>query len=448
MAFSRILIVGYGSIGQGLTPLLLRHFPSLQPGQVNIVTADEQGSAIARAYGIALHVCPLTEQNYRTVLSGFLSAGDVLINVSVRVSSIDLIQWCQSNDVLYLDTCIEPWPGGYDGALRPVAHTTNCWLREQALELRANGRATALVAHGANPGLVSHFVKQGLLELARQKGVSNARPFAEIAQALGIRSIHVAERDTQDDGLPLAEGEFASTWSPDGLMSEAYQHAEIGWGTHELTPPANAAAHGLGGRCGVFLDARSATVKVKSWVPSAGRQTAYLITHHEVLSIADFLSVYDSNGSLSYRPTVFYAYHPSEKTCASLENWAAMDFAMPRCKTLMRDAVRDGYDELGALLVFDGGAYWYGSTLAHARAVELAPCNNATSLQVASGVIGVLQWMLDHPREGVVEAEDLAHDAVLSVAMPYLGLVYGVETDWQPSGKGRLQFADFLETRN
>jgi homospermidine synthase len=129
---------------------------------------------------------------------------------------------------------------------------------------------------------------------------------------------------------------------------------------------------------------------------------------------------------------------------ASLENWAAMGIAMPRCNTLMRD----GYDELGARLVFDGGAYWYGSTPTRARAAELAPYNNATSLQVASGVICVLQWMLDHPREGVVEAEDPTHNAVLSVAMPYLGLVHGVETDWKPCGKVRLQFADFLETRD
>ncbi len=42
-----------------------------------------------------------------------LGAGDFLLNVSVDVSSIALIKLCHRQGALYLDTCIEPWPGGY-----------------------------------------------------------------------------------------------------------------------------------------------------------------------------------------------------------------------------------------------------------------------------------------------------------------------------------------------
>ena len=77
----------------------------------------------------------LTRENYQTVLDPLIGAGDFLLNVSVEVSSTALIELCQQKGVLYLDTCIEPWPGGYtDPNLSPSARS-NYALREAALEL-------------------------------------------------------------------------------------------------------------------------------------------------------------------------------------------------------------------------------------------------------------------------------------------------------------------------
>src|SRR5207249_55876 len=81
--------------------------------------------------------------------------GDFLINVSLEVSSVALIKLCWEKGAMYLDTCIEPWPGGYTDPTVPAARRTNYALREEALALRAgNARApTAVLTHGANPGL-------------------------------------------------------------------------------------------------------------------------------------------------------------------------------------------------------------------------------------------------------------------------------------------------------
>ena len=38
----RIVIIGFGSIGQGILPLLLRHI-DMKPEQISIVTAEERG---------------------------------------------------------------------------------------------------------------------------------------------------------------------------------------------------------------------------------------------------------------------------------------------------------------------------------------------------------------------------------------------------------------------
>ena len=96
------------------------------------------------------------------ILTPLLGRGDFLLNVSVEVSSIALIKLCWERGAMYLDTCIEPWPGGYTDPTVPAARRTNYALREEALALRpGNTRApTAVVTHGANPGLVSHFAKQ------------------------------------------------------------------------------------------------------------------------------------------------------------------------------------------------------------------------------------------------------------------------------------------------
>ncbi|HUN49130.1 MAG TPA: saccharopine dehydrogenase NADP-binding domain-containing protein, partial [Stellaceae bacterium] len=111
----RIVILGFGSIGQGSLPLILRHI-DCDPKQITIVTAEERGHPEAEALGIKFILKPITEQNYVEVLGPMLSAGDFLCNVSVEVSSLALMGLCHQKGALYLDTCIEPWPGGYTDA--------------------------------------------------------------------------------------------------------------------------------------------------------------------------------------------------------------------------------------------------------------------------------------------------------------------------------------------
>ena len=163
----RLVFVGFGSIGQGVLPLVLRHI-GIRPERITIVTADDNGRQEAAEYGIKFIKNPLTRDNYRQVLEPMIGRGDFLLNLSVDVSSIALIKFAHERGALYLDTCIEPWPGGYTDPNLSPSRRTNYALREEALALRQshpNG-PTAVLTHGANPGLVSHFVKQALLNLA------------------------------------------------------------------------------------------------------------------------------------------------------------------------------------------------------------------------------------------------------------------------------------------
>src|SRR5215208_7542981 len=90
----RLVIVGFGSIGQGVLPLLLRHI-DLRPDQIVVITAEMRGHEVAEEYGVRFVETALTRENYRTVLDPWLGDSDFLLNVSVDVSSVALIELCR-----------------------------------------------------------------------------------------------------------------------------------------------------------------------------------------------------------------------------------------------------------------------------------------------------------------------------------------------------------------
>ncbi len=441
-----LVIVGFGSIGQGVLPLILRHI-DVAPERITILTAEELGHDEANRYGIRFVIEPLTRGNYRTVLDPLLGPGDFLLNLSVDVSSVALIEFCQERGALYLDTCIEPWPGGYTDPDLTPSQRSNYALRDSALALRTRYPAgpTAVLTHGANPGIVSHFVKEALLDIARDAGVdtvvpNNRREWANLAYRLGVKVIHIAERDTQVAGQqPKRVGEFVNTWSIDGFVGEGCQPAELGWGTHENHFPEDGRSHDFGCGAAIYLERPGAGTRVRTWTPLEGPFLGFLVTHNESISIADYYTVHNGHG-LEYRPTVHYAYHPCDDAVLSLHELAGKNWRLQSQKRLMMDEITSGVDELGVLLMGHAkGAYWYGSRLSVDETRRLVPYNNATSLQVTAAVLAGMVWAIENPRAGIVEADDIDHVRCMQIARPYLGEVVGVYSDWTPLvGRGEL----------
>ena len=303
----RLVVLGFGSIGQGVLPLILRHI-DLARENITIVTAEPRGREVAEEYGITFIQQAATRENFAALLGPMLDRGDFLLNLSVDVSSVALMKLCQERGVLYLDTVVEPWIGGYTDPRLTPSQRSNYAMREEALALRAlaRGGATAITAHGANPGLVSHFVKQALLDIARDTGAPIATPppaadraaWAAIAERLGIKVIHVAERDTQVSLTPKRPGEFVNTWSVDGFVGEGSQPAELGWGTHEKALPADGHRHGFGCDAAIYLMRPGASTRVRSWTPLEGPYHGFLITHNESISLADYYTARNADGSV------------------------------------------------------------------------------------------------------------------------------------------------------
>ncbi|HEY2684293.1 MAG TPA: saccharopine dehydrogenase C-terminal domain-containing protein [Steroidobacteraceae bacterium] len=432
----RIVMVGFGSIGQGILPLILRHIGTSSE-RISIVTAEDKGQAEAKEYGVKFVNSPLTEGNYRKILESLLKEGDFLLNLSVDVSSVALLKLARERGALYLDTCIEPWAGGYTDPNASVSARSNYMMRHEALKLRAPNTPTAVLTHGANPGLVSHFIKQALLNIAKDTGVEAGNPkeraaWAKLAQTLGVKVMHIAERDTQVSERPKQANEFVNTWSVDGFVSEGAQPAELGWGSHEKHFPADGGRHTEGSGCAIYLNRPGASTRVRTWTPNAGHFHGFLITHSEAISLADYYTVKDGDKVL-YRPTSHYSYHPSDNAVLSVHEFAGRNWHLQDHKRIMNSEISAGIDELGVLLAgHKKNAYWYGSQLSIAEARKLAPYNSATSLQVTVAALSGMIWAMENPRRGLVEPDEMDHERPLSICMPYLGPVVGKYTDWTP----------------
>ena len=438
---NNIIIVGFGSIGQALLPLLVENY------NAKIIIFDKETDKdrqdIAKEFSAVLKRKLITDDNFCEVLSPLLSGSSFLLNLAVSVSSIALIDLAQRFKALYLDTCIEPWE--YD-TQKGHGLTSNHCLREGLKEYAQaqTGTTTALVAHGANPGFISILLKKALIEMAIINGIHD-RPtvqleWAELAEKLGLQVIQISERDTQVTSRTREAYNFMCTWSVDGLITECLQPSEIGWGSHEETTPHGAKINGYS----LELTEQGREVIVKSWSPNYLEFSAYLLTHNESLSIAEYLTLGDPVNP-KYRPTVYYAYHPCDQAVESMQLLNDGSENRIASKEVLKDDIASGIDELGIFLISKKyKSFWLGSNLSIGKARKMARHNSATSLQVVSSIVAGMKWAEQHPESGVLESESLDWQYIFEFAERYWQPIVTQETDWRPDLPGdTLSFQNF-----
>lgn len=451
-----MLILGCGSIAQCSLPLIL-DLIDITANNITIMdfVDNRERIAPALAQGITYIQQQLNQENYHQILTRYLQAGDILVDLAWNIDTCILLDWCHEHGVLFINTSVEQWEPYHDVEKR---HPTELTLYARQMNIRKliaewkNKGPTVVVDHGANPGLVSHFTKQALIDIAqkilhekptdrRGKALEQAaqnKNFALLAQLTGVTTIHISERDSQISSQPKRVNEFVNTWSIEGLIEEGMAPCELGWGTHERTLPTGAMHHKSGPQNQICLASMGINTLVHSWVPS-GPIIGMAIRHGEAFSISDYLTVWE-NGKLLYRPTVHYAYCVSDSTLASLHELRMRNFVQQEKTRILNNDIIDGVDELGCLLMgHDFGAWWIGSILDIHQARKLVPGQNSTTIQVAISVVAAIKYMLDHPDLGFCLPDHFDHEAILAVAKPYLGTFISQPTDWTPlSGENRF----------
>jgi homospermidine synthase len=456
---NKILIIGYGSVSQCALPILMDKI-ECPPENITIIDYGDKSKALKNYtdQGLIYVREKITRENLNQVLSKYLDSRGLIIDLGVNIGTKDIIKWCHDHKVLYVNASVELWDP-YEGIFTKSAFEKSLYWRQ--MQLREMSRdwkdaPTAVIDHGANPGIVSHFVKQAMLDIAARicadkKGspadeeeidlLAKNRDFAQLARKLGIKVIHCSERDTQITNMPKDVNEFVGTWSIEGLREEGTAPAEIGWGTHEKKLPHLAIIPPCGPKHQIFLPQMGINTWIRSWIPDE-EMVGMMIRHGETFGLSDRLTVWE-DGMAIYRPTVNYVYMPCHETLSSLCELRDRNYELQPRIRILKDEIISGEDTLGALLMGHSyNSWWTGSILSIDEARSLAPGQNATTLQVAAGVVAAVLWMIENPREGIKLPDDLPHDFVLDIAKPYLGNFISTPSDWTPLKNRKIFFKE------
>ncbi len=416
----KFIVLGFGSLGPNVVSLLQSKFPD---NKVVIVTDMQSTTRYAKdalphlTNVVNVVDTVLTRDNYAKILDDVAEIGDFVINLTVDVSCADLIKWCQIHGVLYIDTALYQWADK-----STVVPPTNWALRHDVLNMEQFVDTTAVIAHGANPGLVNHFVKSCIDKIYQQQ---DGLDWPSKARAIGLKTIHISEVDTQwSSHIEPKPGDFINTWSVQGFINEALMPSELTLGSHEAQP--------TGLSLFIRQDGSARTVqsgvhtRVKGWNPCGGQYMGFMITHNEAISLGQFLS--DDSG---YRPSVYYVYRPTSATIAGLHDWVAAEYQISGDCVLLDDFnISDGADYLGVLLMGDFGAMWCGNILSAERASQIAHFANATTLQVTVPLLAAIEWAIQNPDRGIVEAEDIDHEFILDRVERLIGQTHYINVDW------------------
>src|SRR3990167_7193388 len=89
-----VVIIGFGSIGKGVLPLLERHF-KYDKSRLVVIDPSGENRSILDAHGIKYITTGLTKDNYKQVLIPLLKNGGgqgFCVNLSVDVGSVDVMR--------------------------------------------------------------------------------------------------------------------------------------------------------------------------------------------------------------------------------------------------------------------------------------------------------------------------------------------------------------------
>ena len=456
---NKVLILGFGAVAKSFLPILFKHI-KIPYKNITIIDFVDRSRHLKEwtQKGVKFVQLKVTPHNLARTLSAYTNGGGLIVDLAWNVDCLDVLQWIYNNNIFYVNASVEEWD--------PYAEIYSRTSLEKSLYRRYvkllgmvpkwKGTTTAVLDHGANPGLITHFTKKALIDIARKIIHDKKSPkhdveilehyirkkmFNHLAMKLGVKVVHCSERDTQMTNKSKKPNEFVNVWSIEAMMEEAIAPVELGWGTHERLLPPLAVKPDYGPKNQIILPQMGINTWIRSWVPYQ-EYVGMIIPHGEAFGISKLLTV-NKGKKAAYRPTVLYAYLPSDEAMLSLHELRSRGYELQPDKRVMADEINSGADHLGALIMgHKYNSWWTGSILSIEQARHLVPNQNATTIQVAIGVVAAILWMLENPKAGLCFPEDLPHDYVLNIAEPYLGKFVSEPSRWTPLANYQVFFIE------
>lgn len=459
-----LIFLGCGGVGCALLELsILTTFPDYE----NIIVIDPRDITTDPILKFMNSKCvhirtEITNDNLSNILTSYAKKGDIIVDVSYNIYFKPVIEWCSKNDVLYINTSLERWPdhnehilGNHKSIYERTLHNLHEIAKE---EIPQSKGTTVILEHGMNPGLITHFVKAGLKKVVKQVLVEADRntiklpelltayyddDFAKMAMICGLETVHCSERDTQIPKNEKKIGEFMNTWGPYSFYAEGIDPVQVGKGMRDEN--IKESIKPLRGEDNMtIIPTRGIDLEFESYVPPYGKITGMVIPHGENDTINKLLTV-KIGDTVIYRPLTCYVYSPCSAARESMEEVRENEYKMlPTSKALRGSDILEGYDAVGALLIFKKDpvqnliygigtlptSYWAGTILDIRECKKLGiRYAGPTVVQVAISLIAAIEWMISNPRKGICFPEQLPYDRILERCEKFLGILY---YDWVP----------------
>ncbi|MDR1694706.1 MAG: saccharopine dehydrogenase NADP-binding domain-containing protein [Lactobacillaceae bacterium] len=429
-----IVLFGFGAVGQSALVILEKEI-SFDKNKLTIIDKTAKPFDTKYKY-VQAELFPGKQNEY---FSPYVSKGGLLLDFSSDVDCIETIKWCYENGIMYLNTGDNEWPHNewsniYEHYIKNEAFFKDC----------ADDAATIVIHHGANPGSVSHFAKLGLHDIAQElidgttdldktklKKFLDEKKWGELAEYLEVRTIQSSDRDNQMmDPNTISSDTFYSTWNALTFYNESTCFAEARIGTTEK----------LSGKLDLKLyDPEYGAVEVnergtrcfsKGWAP-CGEYLGMIVGHEEDFSISDCLSVYNPDGSLRYRPTVYFCYRASDLGMESLRKAALNGYEEPKNMQLVKKGIVEGTEYVGVLIM--GNKFksrWVGNCLTLDWINKHFPGQTPTILQVSVPAVSAVSYMVENRNKGINYPDDLPYEEIVPLIEKYADKSISVTTDF------------------
>lgn len=460
---NKILIIGCGSIGTALLPLLIK-FIIMKPSNITIIDKNENRFSKILPYvirGVKPTHIKITKENAKQIIINDLKFGqdDIIIDASYEINTDFMFELCEYNGISYINSSVEIWEK--NPSLKEVDYTfySRFKLMENKNKINTIKKNNFIVSMGCNPGNVNIWLLYALEKINKQKDNLEYKSYAELAQKMGLKTIHISEKDTQIINKPKRENEYVNSWASDSVSwyDEAFSFLELSWGTHETKIPEHYKVN-ISNEYQIIVENIGCETFAYTYSPISKNVIGMIIRHEEAYTICKKLAIKDTNNKIIYKPSCYYIYKPNDSAVASTMEARANNNIAQSTKRLMTNEIIEGRDEIGCTLFFeDGDIYWVGSLLdiKEARLLYDNQCDdtiNATVLQVVAGYIGGIFYLIElinkKDYKGLLFPEDLPVKKILNWTRPLLGpfgLMEVEDWDLECTNKNNLwQFHDFL----
>lgn len=421
----KIFLLGYGTIGKCVLDILVHDTKYIKKitgvdlaKQFRILVFDKRITDCIEIDNMKQQVTFIEtklkhgkQKNLKHIFATYgLCPGDIVIDLTSCTGTKDIVKEVSSLGACYISTALEGW-NGYMLPMSEMVRNVGT-LREKI----GRGCPTCILTHGMNPGMVSHFA---IIGLSLMSHIDKVR----------LKNLYITEIDTQrlppgskptlavpqlTVNRPLMGKTILSTWGPQNFVDEM-----------NSTPYYVKNGRTFHGKRRAFNTIETSSIydpESKAIVPYEG----YVVTHEEAFTINNYLR----KKGYGEKQTVAFIYKPTE---SSLVSFLKKGYPMKhgeRKGMLIKGEGMTGYDTVGVLLESSTGRrIWVGnscdsSSLFPFSKTLQARNHNATTVQVAAGVLAGLSVIFKNSQLGFLYPEDIPEgyrDSLVEVSTRYYG---------------------------